>query len=84
MPILSGPQGPFGGLVMFFGARHGSEVAMICIECGAILTDEEYHYYETRCETCEGNWLDAIEEWRHGGRNDEFDAIFSIPQTPLH
>ena len=39
---------------------------MICIECGAILTDEEYHYYETRCETCEGNWLDAIEEWRHG------------------
>jgi hypothetical protein len=44
-----------------------------CCDCGRELTAEEIHYHETRCNDCEGVWLDAIETWRHGGRNDYLD-----------
>jgi len=50
---------------------------LICSDCGSILTDEECHYYEDRCETCERAWSDAITRWRKGEDNPEFDALYS-------
>jgi len=55
---------------------------MLCKECGAILTDEESHYYEYRCESCEGEWHRRITDWRHGGEDAELDAMFT-PDKPI-
>lgn len=44
--------------------------------CGAILTNEELHYYGNCCESCTRAWGDAIEAWRKGGENKELDAMF--------
>ncbi len=56
-----------------------SYTAEKCNTCGAAMTDEEIEYYEVRCERCEGEWLDMIETWRKGGRNDVLDDLFSAP-----
>lgn len=48
--------------------------------CGAILTEEEAHYYGHACETCERRWSDRMEAWRHGGEDAELDAVFSVPK----
>jgi hypothetical protein len=39
-----------------------------------MLTDEERHYYETRCEACEGMWSERVYRWRHGARDPGMDA----------
>lgn len=57
---------------------------MLCQDCGAILTDEERHYYECRCEACEGAWADRIAAWRKGGHDPELDAMFSVPDPTRH
>jgi hypothetical protein len=44
--------------------------------CGCILTEEELYYYEYVCESCMQDWGDAIERWRCGGDDDEFDKMF--------
>lgn len=50
---------------------------MICRECGAYLTAEERHYYETGCEKCERAWTDRITAWRHGEIDDpELDKLY--------
>jgi hypothetical protein len=53
---------------------------MICADCGSILTDEERHYYERRCEKCETAHHDKISAWRRGGDDPELDAVFSVPK----
>jgi len=61
---------------------------MICDDCGAIMTDEEIHYYAVRghgrCETCEGEWHDRIKAWRLGGDDPEFDQLFAGEQPTVH
>lgn len=52
-----------------------------CRECGRPLTDEEAHYYENRCEGCEQDWFEAIEDWRHGrAENPEFDRLYGAEE----
>ena len=50
--------------------------ATTCRDCGNYLTATEEHYYENRCNECEGRWLDRIESWRHGGEDDDLDALY--------
>lgn len=38
--------------------------ADICA-CGALLTAEERHFYE-RCEACERDWHERLQNWRKG------------------
>jgi hypothetical protein len=47
-----------------------------CRDCFAPLTPKEKHYYEYRCEECEGKWFARIEAWRHGGKDDELEEMF--------
>jgi hypothetical protein len=49
-----------------------------CTGCGAKLTLEEMHYYESpdhpgtaTCEACEGKWMEEVDAWKRGER-DEF------------
>lgn len=52
-----------------------------CRECGKPLTREETHYYESRCEGCEQDWFEAIEDWRHGrAENPEFDRLYGAEE----
>lgn len=59
-------------------------MTLICVECGKILTDEERHYYESRCESCEGDWANEIAEWREGGVNAKFDALYGGESPTIH
>ena len=53
----------------------------ICRECGKPLTDEEANYYESRCEGCEQDWFEAIEDWRNGrAKNREFDRLYGAEE----
>lgn len=47
--------------------------------CGAILTDEERHYYGSSCEKCERAWADRMAAWREGGADPELDAMYDAP-----
>ena len=44
-----------------------------CIACLKVLTAEERHYYEYRCETCEGKWHERLRKWIDGGEDWEID-----------
>ena len=57
---------------------------MICTDCGVILTDEDAHYYERRCEACERAELDRHQMWRRGAVDPELDALYDVPQTVKH
>lgn len=50
-----------------------------CSDCFEPLTDEEIHYYESRCDRCE--WLDLYRHhaWRHGGEDKELDERYGGP-----
>lgn len=49
--------------------------------CGKVLTEDELHYYENRCEGCERAWMEAVEAWRRGGDNAAMDALFGEPRS---
>lgn len=50
---------------------------MTCIDCDTRLTDEEFRYYEDRCERCEALWSVHMDLWRHGRIDDpELDATY--------
>lgn len=49
----------------------------ICVACLRKLTPEERHYYECRCEVCEGKWQARIEAWRKGKPDAELSEMFS-------
>ena len=51
--------------------------------CGAVLTAEERHYYGDVCESCEGEWLDRVEHWRHGDKDKILDDVFGVTES-LH
>lgn len=56
----------------------------LCQECNQYLTNEEIHYYETRCERCETEWLEEIEAWRNGKENETFDRLYSTIKSTLN
>lgn len=48
-----------------------------CTGCGKALTLDEMHYYEdpdnpgnATCNDCEGKWMEAVESWKRGERED--------------
>ena len=47
-----------------------------CVACLKPLTAEERHYYEYRCEACEGKWFERVAAWRNGGADAELDGYF--------
>ena len=53
----------------------------ICVACLNPLTPKERHYYECRCEDCEGKWLERVEAWRHGAPDAELDKEYSPPMN---
>jgi hypothetical protein len=55
-----------------------------CRECRLVLTDNEIKYYEDRCEDCERDWLERIEDWRHGGEDKGLDELYSAPKQTEH
>ncbi len=57
---------------------------MICLDCGAVLSDEERHYYEVRCEGCEREHFDRIGRWRAGGADEDLDRLYDGPQPVRH
>ena len=57
---------------------------MICFECGTVLTDEERHFYDGRCESCEGDWHDRVKAWRVGGADHKLDEMFGEPAPTLN
>mgnify|MGYP007083427295 CR=1 FL=1 len=48
----------------------------VCYDCLRPLTDEERHYYETRCEACEGEWQERLQRWKRGHDDAEFDQLY--------
>lgn len=46
----------------------------ICVACFKTLTAEEQHYYEYRCETCEGKWHARLRKWLEGEADWDIDA----------
>lgn len=55
----------------------------VCVDCGAILTDEERKYYEYRCERCERQWCDRMQAWMDGAEDAELDACFDVPKPTV-
>jgi len=56
----------------------------ICSDCGRVLTDEERHYYERRCEQCERDEFERYQAWRLGAEDAELDAMWSVPNPVRH
>lgn len=54
-----------------------AEATPVCVACLRQLTPTEQHYYEFRCERCEGQWLARIEAWRRGKADPELDKEFA-------
>ncbi len=54
---------------------------MWCYECAAVLSDEETTWYDGRCEECEREWFDAVEEWRRGAHNLALDEMYGQTET---
>lgn len=52
-----------------------------CVECGNVLTEEETHYYECRCELCEREAHERLQRWRAGEDNPELDSRFGDQRT---
>lgn len=52
--------------------------------CGAVLTDEERHYYGNSCENCEGAWSERVEAWRRGGADIVLDERYGVPNRVTH
>jgi hypothetical protein len=57
---------------------------LICRECGEVLTDDERHYYDGRCEKCVCEWSDRISAWRRGGDDPELDDRFKGDEPKLN
>lgn len=56
---------------------------VICDECGALLTEEEKHYYSGNCEECETAFHERISAWREGEADPELDEMFGgKPRLP--
>lgn len=56
-----------------------------CEDCGTVLTDDERHYYEYRCEACEVRWHERITAWRNGAPDRELDAVYrGAPPATRH
>lgn len=47
-----------------------------CTDCKAPLTLEEAHYYEIRCQKCEGERHERLQRWKAGAPDAEFDKLF--------
>lgn len=62
----------------------GGEMITICIECKQSLINDEIEYYENRCEKCESEWADEMYRWRHGEKNEKFDAMYSAPNPTIN
>jgi len=60
------------------------EYNYLCADCGNVMTEEEKHYYEYRCEGCEQIWYERLQDWRAGGSDPELDEMFSEPKPNLH
>ena len=55
--------------------------ARLCQDCSRLMTVEEIHYYEHRCEACEGAWSDRIGAWMRGEiKEPELDSFYAGPQ----
>lgn len=79
------PQVPMGAACMEpSGPRCPATGRHLCVDCGAVLTDEERHYYRDRCEGCEQADLARYQAWRHGGDDPELDALYSRPPDTVH
>lgn len=52
-----------------------------CRDCGRLLTMEEHHYYEYRCEGCEAAWHARLQAWRRGAPDPVFDAMFGTSEV---
>ncbi len=52
--------------------------------CGAILTEEERHWYGYSCEKCQQEWFERIGSWRRGGQDRDLDEMFSVPAAISH
>lgn len=49
----------------------------LCDDCGVELTLEELEYYGSRCDGCEKDWSQAMDDWRHGRtENPEFERLY--------
>ncbi len=57
---------------------------ILCVSCGEMLTDEEQHYYGTRCERCEAEGCEHLEAWRHGAEDEELDRLYGVPAPVKH
>ena len=48
-----------------------------CCDCGKILTADEAYWYSYRCDECEGDWAERMENYRHGVDDPMLDLLFS-------
>ena len=55
-----------------------------CRHCWKPLEADEIKYYGDSCNECEAAWSDEINEWRHGGENEQQDRLFSVPKPIRH
>lgn len=54
-----------------------------CPECGNTMGDIDAFHYE-RCEMCELEEFERIENWRAGNTDEGLDERFSIPKETRH
>jgi len=50
--------------------------AAYCIDCTRTLTPTERYYYEYRCEDCERDYHERIDEWLAGADDPELDELY--------
>lgn len=60
------------------------ETIVSCRDCGKPLTCEEAHWYEYRCEQCEGEWYERIQDWRAGEPDAELEEMFAVSKPTRH
>ena len=53
----------------------------VCVKCGTALIFMERLMYTNVCEDCEREWSDRLDAWRHGGKDEGLDRMYSPPPT---
>ena len=49
---------------------------MNCLECRAVLSQEEFSLYKFRCTACEQAWQSRVQSWNNGKMDHELETLF--------
>lgn len=47
-----------------------------CSDCNEVMTQQEVHWYDYRCEDCEQEWHKRVLRWKAGMHDAALDRLY--------